>query len=114
MSTRLLPALVSLLVLGACSVEVSTESNAADSSPVAAPEMPATAQVMEVGCYGCVYEAEGASGCQLAVKIDGNPVLVEGVNVGAHELGLCEGTKQAEIAGEMQGDAFVASAFSVR
>jgi len=114
MSIRFLPALSCLLVLGACSVEVSTESNAAEPTPVAAPEMPATSQVMQAGCYGCVFGMEGAEGCQLAVQIDGKPVLVEGVSVSMHPLGLCQEVKEVEIAGEMQGDVFAASAFSVR
>lgn len=97
-----------LVLAAACTAEVSTETETA--APAAMPE---SAQVMEVGCYGCSYNAEGARGCQLAVVLDGKPVLVEGVAVGAHALGLCTATKQATIAGEMQGDTFVASAFSV-
>jgi len=52
-------------------------------------------RIVEVGCAGCLFDMEGAEGCQLAVKVDGKTYLVSGVDIDTHEAGLCESTKQA-------------------
>lgn len=105
-----IPLLISALTFASCSMEASYDVEAYDGST---PELPADAQTYEVGCYGCVFEMEGAVGCQTALKFDGKAVLVEGAVPNAHAMGLCNGVMEATVAGEMDGDVFVASAFSI-
>ena len=113
--SRLLIAFAGLMLLGACSVEVTTESKAAESTTTSS--MPSDSQTLEVGCYRCTFAVDGAEGCELAVKVDDKPYLVTGVNANAHALGLCtasETPKMAELSGSVEGDQFVATAFSLK
>ena len=106
--------LAGLLALAGCSAEVSESSGAemSGSQPVGAE--PAGAQSMEVGCYGCIFGAEDASGCELAVRLEGTPYRVEGPFPNAHALGLCDAAGEAKVVGELQDGKFVASAFSMQ
>ena len=67
------------------------------------------AKTVEVACASCIYEMPGVSGCKLAAKIDGKPVLVTGTAFDAHKSGLCSGAKQAIVKGELRGGEFVAT-----
>ena len=102
---------VSLGLLG-CSSQADQagplESAATDADAVAV-----VSQTVEAGCGSCTYKMDGVEVCELAVKIDGKPYLVEGSDVDAHEAGLCETTKQAEVAGKIQQGKFVATAFEL-
>ena len=65
------------------------------------------------GCGSCVFGMEGVEGCPLAVKIDGKPYLVTGVEMDAlgdaHAAdGLCSVARQATTVGRVEGDRFVA------
>ncbi len=65
------------------------------------------------GCGSCIFGMEGVSGCPLAVKIEGKPYLVTGVEMDAlgdaHAPdGLCNMARQATTAGRVEGDRFVA------
>lgn len=71
-------------------------------------------QVVEAACGSCTYEMEGVTACVAAVKIDGKPYLVKGVDVDAHDLGLCKGALTAEVSGELAGTFFQAKAFKIR
>ena len=71
-------------------------------------------QTAEVGCGSCIFEMEGVFGCPLAVKIDNKPYLVTGSSIDAHTAGLCAGAKQAEVAGKIEGDRFVASQMELK
>lgn len=65
----------------------------------------------EVGCAGCIYHMEGVEGCTPAIKMaDGEPMMLHGVPVDAHALGLCKAARGATVMGEVQDGAFVASA----
>ena len=70
-------------------------------------------QTAETGCGSCIYKMKGVEGCQTAVKIDGKPYLVTGVETNAHELGLCKKPKQALVSGKVEGDTFVATWFEL-
>ncbi len=74
----------------------------------------ATTMTVDAGCAGCIFEMEGAEGCQLAVKVDGKPYLVSGSDVDAHESGLCDSVKKAVVAGKVEGDKFVATSFELQ
>ncbi len=66
-------------------------------------------QTAEVACATCIYEMEGVSGCQAAVKIDGKPYLIEGLgDFNAHAAGLCDAAKPAHVLGNITDGKFVA------
>ena len=83
------------------------------SAGATAPALKATTQKVELACAGCIYKMADADGCEAAVKIDGKPLKVTGVEFDAHGAGLCSAAKQAEVAGKVVGDAFVATSLKV-
>lgn len=95
---------LALLALAGCG-----SSSVPTASPVTAPK-----QTVKAACATCIYNMPGVQGCQLAVKIDNTPYLVTGLKVDAHKLGLCEGEKNAEIAGQIQNGKFVAQSFELK
>jgi hypothetical protein len=89
----------------------------ADENPVTQSTSVATSvgnSVVEAGCADCIFKMEGAEGCELAVKIDGKPYLVSGVEVDTHSSGMCESALKAVVSGKVQGDKFVASKFELQ
>lgn len=65
------------------------------------------------GCGSCVFGMQGVEGCPLAVKIEGQPYLVTGVEMDAlgdaHAAdGLCSIARQATTSGRIEGGMFVA------
>ena len=97
------------LALAACSGE-SKDAYAEPTVPVQTASM----QALEVGCASCIYEMAGVEGCQPAVKIEGETLLVVG-NLGfdAHGSGICGEVKQADLTGEVREGEFVASAITL-
>lgn len=73
-----------------------------------------TNQTVEAGCGGCIFSMKGATGCDLAVKIDGKPYWVQGANVDAHATGLCTAGKKAVVSGRVEGDKFIATDFKLQ
>jgi Family of unknown function (DUF6370) len=64
-----------------------------------------TEQTVEAGCAKCEYKMAGVSACALAVKVGDTPHIISGEGIGKpSEVGLCQGTKQAKIAGNMLDD----------
>lgn len=72
--------------------------------------MPRGPREMRAGCATCVYDLPGR-GCPLAVIVDGQPVLVQGVPTPGHETGICDREIRARVTGRMEGGTFVATAF---
>ena len=70
---------------------------------------PAITKTLTAGCGGCTYHIEGATGCPLAVEVDGHPMLVTGSDFSAMDNGLCLEKAQLEVVGEVQGDKFAAT-----
>jgi len=70
--------------------------------------------VLEAGCAGCIFNMEGAEGCELAVKIDDKPYLVSGIEVDTHGSGMCDSALKATVSGKVQGDKFVATEFELK
>ncbi len=65
----------------------------------------------EVACAGCIYHMDGVEGCIPAVKMaTGETMLLKGVPVDAHGLGLCKAAAKATVSGKVQDGTFVASA----
>ena len=92
--------------LSACSQE-----NRVAQEPIAAPVMAASFsdRTIEVGCAMCIYDMPGVQGCTLAANIDGEPMLMTGVDVDLHAHKLCSVSKEAVVTATMEGDGLVAS-----
>lgn len=68
---------------------------------------------LEVGCGKCIYEMPGVDDCTPAVKINGVPFLLTGVDLAAHDEGLCEAAKTAVVSGKVEDGKFVATDVSI-
>lgn len=93
-----------------------TEATMADDAGAMADEAGdamATPVAMEVACAHCVYKMDGVEACAPAVMVDGKPVLITGMDIDAHGLGLCSGPHQAMMAGHMHDGSFEATAFTL-
>ena len=66
-------------------------------------------RTIEVGCAMCIYDMDGVQGCTLAANIDGEPMLMTGVDVDLHAHDLCSVAKDAVVTASMEGDGLVAS-----
>jgi hypothetical protein len=74
----------------------------------------AGAKTVQAGCGMCIFKMDGVKSCQLAVKVDGKPYLVTGSDVNAHEAGLCDKAIDAEVVGDVEGDKFAVTAFTLK
>ncbi len=107
-TSRLLIVLTSMsLGLASCGEKTSAAAPAAVASS-------SSVRSLEVGCAGCVFHMKGAEGCQLAVKIEGQPYLVSGVDMPGHESGMCDHSRTADLAGKLEGDHFVATSMALK
>ena len=70
--------------------------------------------LMEVGCAACVYSKEGITACTPAVKVGEKTMVMTGMNIDAHALGMCSGPKQAKMAGHAHGETFHVTAFELQ
>ncbi len=70
-------------------------------------------QTIEVGCGMCVYTMPDVFGCQLAAVVDGEPILVKGVDLDLHGHGLCSGSKSAVVSGVVEGKELLATKVEV-
>ena len=99
------------LSLAGCGEEATAPEVAAPSVEISAPA-PLT---LEVGCAKCIYQVDGAKGCsQVAVVVEGNPLLICGVQIDAHGAGLCGATKMASVEGTVEDGKFIASKVEVQ
>ena len=117
--------IVSVAALIGCSSEKSAENTAEDlaaqtedlasqakdkaADAIKATTKNVTDHFMEVACGSCIYGMEGVEGCVAAVKVNDEPVLLTGVPVDAHGLGLCKEPKKAHIHGAVKDGKYVAS-----
>jgi uncharacterized protein involved in copper resistance len=77
------------------------------------------AKTVEAGCGMCIFKMEGVKKCELAVKIDGKPYLVEGSAMFDHgdahaEGGMCKSARMAVVEGKIEGDKFKATKFELK
>ena len=68
---------------------------------------------VEVGCGKCVYHMDKVTGCDLAVMIDGHPMLVSGYEIDMRATGMCSGPKGAVVSGTVEGDEVVLTAVEI-
>jgi len=71
------------------------------------------AQTIEVGCGMCIYNMPDVFGCQLAAVVDGEAILVKGVDLDLHGHGLCSGSKSAVVSGVVEGKELLATQVEV-
>jgi hypothetical protein len=64
---------------------------------------------VEVGCGMCTYSMDGVESCTPAAKVGDQAVLITGVDIDAHALGLCSAPKQAVVTGTMEEGTLVAT-----
>lgn len=77
-----------------------------------------TSRTHTVGCATCIFDMPEVSGCQLAVKVDGVPYLVDGSGIDDHgdahaADGLCNSERQAIVKGSIRNDRFAAQHIEV-
>ncbi len=74
-------------------------------------------QIVEASCGQCQFGMQG-SGCDLAVRIDGNCYYVDGTSIDDHgdahgDEGFCNCIRNASVTGEIRDGRFMATGFSV-
>ena len=94
--------------------ETASHQHGGENAPPVAGLNVGQERTVEVACASCIYHMPGVKGCKLAATIDGKPMLVTGVSVNAHRLGLCSNAKEAVVAGKVDGDSFVATKVEVK
>jgi hypothetical protein len=75
-------------------------------------------QVVEAACGQCQFKMTEKSGCDLAVKIDGESYFVDGTTIHDHgdahaDDGFCETIRQVEVKGEIIDGRFKAESFTL-
>ena len=75
-------------------------------------------KVVEAGCGQCQFGITEKSGCDLAVRIDGNTYFVDGTNINEHgdahaEDGFCEVIRSASVKGKIVDDRFKTESFNL-
>jgi hypothetical protein len=75
-------------------------------------------KIVEAGCAMCIFKMKDVKKCELAVKIDGKPYLVEGATLMDHgdahkEDGLCKTVRNAEVKGRIENGKFLPIKFKL-
>ncbi|MCZ6834609.1 MAG: DUF6370 family protein [Planctomycetota bacterium] len=91
------------------------DSQAADSSETSVMQYQGT--VVEASCGQCQFDLEG-SGCDLAVRIDGDAYFVDGTKIDEHgdahaSDGFCNEVRQARVSGSVVDDRFQVAHFEL-
>ncbi len=73
--------------------------------------------IVEASCGECQFGMKGES-CDLAVRIDGKSYFVDGTTIHDHgdahaEKGFCNAISKALVTGEIKGNRFKASSFTL-
>ncbi len=118
-NTKLAVAVLTAMMITGCGGSKDTAAPIAPNAPNApsasgnTDTATAETKTYEVGCGGCIFEMADAEGCEAAVKVDGKAYRIEGVEIPAHKIGLCSGSAEADMAGEVQDGIFVATSFAL-
>ena len=117
-STFLISLLLTSLILDGCSQQdeqLTMESQTALSSESSVQQYQGL--VVEASCGQCQFDLPG-SGCDLAVRIDGESYFVDGTDIDDHgdahaSDGFCEEVRQARVSGGVQDRRFTATHFEL-
>lgn len=72
-------------------------------------------QVVEISCGQCQFGIAAPMGCDLAIRLDGQPYFIDGVNIDdfgdAHDknTGFCNVIRKANVVGVLEDGRFKAS-----
>ena len=107
---------VCLLLSTGCAYETETAENS-EAAPSTQQVSTVIDQIVEASCGACQFDMEG-SGCDLAVRIDGNSYYVDGSSMKDHgdahgDAGMCNVIRQAKVNGEIKDGRFVATSFDL-
>lgn len=108
--------LISLTALFGCQKAVDTASS--DSPAAASVKLTQIVdQIVEASCGECQFHMEG-SGCDLALRIDGETYFVDGTSLDDHgnahgEDGMCSCVRSAKVSGEIKDGRFISSSFEL-
>ena len=74
-------------------------------------------RIVEAACGECQFAMPG-TGCDLAVRIDGEDYFVDGTAIDDHgdahaNEGLCNAVRKARVSGEVRDGRFVATVFEL-
>jgi hypothetical protein len=118
-SRTLTATLLVLLPLSACLGEPDETATlpAASAAAVALDGTVYTSVTVEASCGQCQFEL-GESGCDLAVRIDGVGLFVEGTGIDDHgdshgDDGFCNAIREAKVSGEVVNGRFVSDSFAL-
>ena len=108
-----------LILMGGCGYET-VSTNDYGATPAASQDAPTirlVGQTVEASCGECQFDMEG-TGCDLAVRIDGNAYYVDGSSIDEHgdahsEHGMCNSIRKAIVTGEIKDDRFAATSFKL-
>ena len=106
-------AVLAAMIFTGCGGSQDASAPSAPSASVEDQAATAETQTYEVGCGGCIFQMEDAVGCEAAVNVDGNAYWIEGVEISAHNIGLCSGSAEADMAGEVKDGKFIATSFAL-
>jgi hypothetical protein len=86
--------------------------------PDAPPAEASRARIVEASCGQCQFKMTEKQGCDLAVRIDGNPYFVDGAKMDDHgdahaKDGLCNAIRRASVKGVVRDGRFKAESFEL-
>ena len=108
-----------LLICLAVTLGCQNETHVSDVElpPAATAVKKVTNRVVEASCGQCQF-GMGGSGCDLAVRIDGNSYYVDGTAIDDHGDahagdGMCNCVRQAKVTGQIKDDRFAVASFEL-
>ena len=81
------------------------------------PPIPVADQKATVACAMCQFKMDDAKGCTWAIELEGKKYHVRGKTPADHNDhgpdGMCNMPREATVAGEIRGNAFIAKRFDL-
>jgi len=104
-----------LLAVLAASAGCQPSGNVTPAASISTAGEPPASSIVEAACGECQFGLPG-SGCDLAVRIDGQAYFVDGTGIDDHgdahaAEGFCNAVRRARVTGEILNGRFVARSF---